>query len=120
MGFPAPGRIGRPLRASASEGIDTMLAGLTALLVACSFHFNDRGRGPELDATVRLGDHGRPVHLEVSGVDYLKSSVQVRFSAFQDDGEPVRARWENVPEGMEARYRASFDRMLYEAIGVAP
>lgn len=89
MEFPAPGRIGRPLRASASEGIDTMLAGLTALLLACS--------------TLGSSDLAAP--------DTLRYAVSMQGS---------RAGTELVWEGMEARYRASFDRMLYEAIGVAP
>ena len=43
--------------------------------VAMSYSFNDRGRGPDIEASYRLNESGWPVSIAVSGVDYMKAPV---------------------------------------------
>jgi hypothetical protein len=57
------------------------------------FAFNDRGRGPDLDARVGLNERGIPVVIETSGVDYLKSPVEERFQL-----QGSTATWKNQGE----------------------
>lgn len=57
------------------------------------FQFNDRGRGPKTYSTYRVDDHGIVTFEETSGVDYLKNSVNERFSL--SGGE---AKWKNTSE----------------------
>ncbi|MFI5165930.1 MAG: amidohydrolase family protein [Thermoanaerobaculales bacterium] len=44
-----------------------------------TFEYNDRGRGPRLDSTIRLGPDSTPVRIETNGSDYLKGPVAERF-----------------------------------------
>src|SRR5689334_1268810 len=44
------------------------------------FEFNDRGRGPNINEKIVAGKDGIPVEIEITGVDYLKSPVDERFS----------------------------------------
>lgn len=44
-----------------------------------TFEYNDRGRGPRLDSTIRLGPDSTPVRIETDGNDYLKGRVAERF-----------------------------------------
>lgn len=44
------------------------------------FQFNDRGRGPRIYTTYRVDERGLLVFEESKGVDYMKSSVEERFS----------------------------------------
>jgi amidohydrolase family protein len=44
------------------------------------FEFNDRGRGPKLDARVTLDPGGLPVTVAITGNDYLKVPVDERFA----------------------------------------
>jgi imidazolonepropionase-like amidohydrolase len=44
-----------------------------------TFEYNDRGRGPRLDSTIRLGADSTPVRVETNGNDYLKGPVAERF-----------------------------------------
>ncbi len=57
------------------------------------FEFNDRGRGPLVDAVVELDEHGIPTTLDLAGNDYLKTPVTERLSR-----EGARASWENQAE----------------------
>ena len=57
------------------------------------FEFNDRGRGPKLDATYTLGADGIPVRIDLKGVDYLKAPIE---ETFVRDGE--RMTWKNGAE----------------------
>jgi Amidohydrolase family len=43
------------------------------------FEYNDRGRGPRLDSTVRLDRDSTPVRVETDGHDYMKGPVAERF-----------------------------------------
>ncbi len=60
-----------------------------------SFHYeyNDRGRGPNLDSRVWLGDGLIPVHVETTGVNYLKVPVHETFQISER-----KARWKNPSE----------------------
>jgi cytosine/adenosine deaminase-related metal-dependent hydrolase len=43
--------------------------------LAVHFEFNDRGRGPKLDASYVLDKKGVPTSIELKGVDYLKAPI---------------------------------------------
>lgn len=47
--------------------------------VRYSYRFNDRGRGPEIEARYLLAEGGTPREVEVSGVDYLKAEVDESY-----------------------------------------
>ena len=64
----------------------------------CHFEFNDRGRGPNLDTRVVLGDDGLPREVTSRGNDYMKAPVDESFS--WKDGT---ARWKNSQESGEKR-----------------
>ena len=57
------------------------------------FEFNDRGRGPRLDAKVRLNPDGTLAAVDTTGVSYFKSEVNEHFA-----GEEGRASWKNGAE----------------------
>jgi len=59
----------------------------------CHFEFNDRGRGPNLDTRVVLGDDGLPREIATTGNDYMKAAVDESFSW---SGGAVR--WQNSQE----------------------
>ncbi len=61
------------------------------------FAFNDRGRGPDLRGSVRIGADGVPVWMGIEGVDYLKNPVGERFAVAGDT-----ASWSNQGEEGEA------------------
>lgn len=89
--------VGDTLRYSVSmqgnpAGAETVWRGADGA-IHTSFHFNDRGRGPDLATIVTLDGRGRPLALRVEGVDYLKSEVSERFAVEGD-----RATWENQGE----------------------
>lgn len=52
------------------------------------FEYNDRGRGPRLDSTIRLGPDSTPVRIETDGNDYMKGPVAERFERTE-----TRATW---------------------------
>ena len=43
------------------------------------FEYNDRGRGPRLDSTIRLDPASIPVGIETDGSDYMKGPIAERF-----------------------------------------
>src|SRR5579884_2349375 len=55
--------------------------------------YNDRGRGPQLKTRIALSSTSVPREIEVTGHDYLKGSVNERFS--YNDG---KASWKNKGE----------------------
>lgn len=61
--------------------------------VRVHYEYTDRGRGPKLDATYRLGADGTPVAITLAGNDYLKAAVEESFTR---DG--ARASWKNTAE----------------------
>lgn len=58
-----------------------------------TFHFNDRGRGPEIEERIELNDDGLVSSLEITGVNYLKDQVEESFSIV--DG---KAKWKSTSE----------------------
>lgn len=52
------------------------------------FEYNDRGRGPRLDSTIRLDPASTPVLVETDGNDYMKGAVAERF-----ERTATRATW---------------------------
>ncbi|HPN78499.1 amidohydrolase family protein [Dokdonella sp.] len=61
--------------------------------LAVHFEFNDRGRGPKLDATYTLDANGLPTATELKGVDYLKAPISETYSR---NGDAVA--WKNGAE----------------------
>ncbi|HEV8355234.1 MAG TPA: amidohydrolase family protein [Gemmatimonadales bacterium] len=57
------------------------------------FEFNDRGRGPKLDAWIALDAGGTPSAVTITGNDYLKAPVDERF--IQSGG---RGEWSSSAE----------------------
>ena len=69
---------------------------------AMRYEYNDRGRGPDFQVEVVLGEADVPVEWSVTGVDYLKSEVEERFEV-----QDARARWHNQGEDGEAPVAAA-------------
>ena len=65
--------------------------------VDSSFEFNDRGRGPKVEAHWNVDQNGMPVRVDVTGVDYLKAAVDEHFSV--ENGE---AHWKSTSENGSA------------------
>ncbi len=61
--------------------------------VKIHFEFNDRGRGPVLDAVFRVNANGTLAAAECRGVDYLKAPVEERYTA-----TGTSHRWKNSAE----------------------
>src|SRR5277367_7113514 len=57
--------------------VDTFRAGGG---IDSEFEFNDRGRGPKVEAHWIVDQNGMPVRVDVAGVDYLKAPVDEHFS----------------------------------------
>ncbi len=77
-----------------------------------SFHYNDRGRGPELEEKIQLNDEGSITSLEISGVNYLKDTISEIFIASSN-----LARWKSTSEEGEtttdgAKFYASVNGTL--------
>lgn len=49
------------------------------------FEFNDRGRGPKLDAIYELDANGMPTSIQLTGVDYLKAPITESFTRNGDE-----------------------------------
>ncbi|HET9626684.1 MAG TPA: amidohydrolase family protein [Kofleriaceae bacterium] len=67
------------------------------------FAFNDRGRGPDVRATLALDAAGRPSALAITGVDYLKAKVDEHL-----DTAGGTLRWRSTSEHGEAAAGAGF------------
>ena len=61
--------------------------------VKVHYEFNDRGRGPKVDADYGIGANGVPERFAIKGVAYLKSPVDESFSR-----DASGARWKNASE----------------------
>ncbi len=61
--------------------------------LAVHFEFNDRGRGPKLDAAYRLDAQGVPAAIDLKGVDYLKAPVAETYQRTDSS-----AAWKNASE----------------------
>lgn len=62
------------------------------------FEFNDRGRGPKIDATYRLSRDGLPLAVDIEGVAYLKTPVSEHFAI--EDGT---ATWKTGTDSGSAK-----------------
>ncbi len=80
--------------------------------MAVHYEFNDRGRGPKLDASYTLDANGLPTAIEVKGVDYLKAPVAETF-ARTDDG----VAWKN---GAEDEKRALAHNVFFLVLDQVP
>ena len=67
----------------------------------CSFSYNDRGRGPKLEAVFTAGRDGIPVRTAITGNNYLKDGVDERFTL-----EKGTASWRSTVESGERRVTA--------------
>src|SRR5579872_372277 len=65
--------------------------------VDSTFEFNDRGRGPKIVGHYELGADGRPLRVDLTGVDYLKAPVDEHLLV--DAG---RSKWQSTAEKGEA------------------
>ncbi len=61
--------------------------------LAVHFEFNDRGRGPKLDASYSLDANALPTAIELKGVDYLKAPVSESYTRQGD-----ALAWKNASE----------------------
>lgn len=73
-----------------------------------SFHYNDRGRGPELEEKIKINDEGVITSLHVSGVNYLKDTVTEVF-----DYTNGKARWKSTSEEGE---KVSNGSLFYSSV----
>lgn len=55
--------------------------------------YNDRGRGPHLEETIRLNTEGFPESIEILGHNYLKDTVSETFSS-----SGGKAQWQSTSE----------------------
>ena len=58
-----------------------------------TFEFNDRGRGPKIEAHYVIAADGSPARTDVTGNDYLKAPVDEHFSV-----EAGVGRWKSISE----------------------
>jgi imidazolonepropionase-like amidohydrolase len=62
-----------------------------------TFEFNDRGRGPKIEAHYVVATDGSPLRTDITGNDYLKSPVDEHFSV-----EAGMAHWKSTSENGQA------------------
>jgi hypothetical protein len=62
-----------------------------------TFEFNDRGRGPKIEAHYTFASDGSPLHVDITGNDYLKAPVDEHFSVEEGVG-----RWKSTSENGQA------------------
>ncbi len=62
-----------------------------------TFEFNDRGRGPKIEAHYILNADGSPQRTDITGNDYLKAPVDEHFAV-----EAGKAHWKSTSENGEA------------------
>ena len=75
----------------AGSEVDTFREG--GSLLDSAFEYNDRGRGPRIQARYRLGPDHIPMQVDITGVDYLKARVDEHFKV--ENGE---AAWKSTAE----------------------
>ncbi|HEY1984603.1 MAG TPA: amidohydrolase family protein [Terracidiphilus sp.] len=61
--------------------------------ISSSFKFNDRGRGPKIEARYVIGANSMPARTDITGVDYYKAPVDEHFST-----ESGNAQWKSTAE----------------------
>ena len=62
-----------------------------------TYEFNDRGRGPKIEAHYSIASDGTTARLDITGVDYLKAPVDEHFSV-----EQGQAQWKSSTENGHA------------------
>jgi hypothetical protein len=62
-----------------------------------TFEFNDRGRGPKIEAHYIVAADGTPLRTDITGNDYLKAPVDEHFSVEAGSG-----RWKSTSENGQA------------------
>src|SRR5580704_13272292 len=62
---------------SAGSEVDTFAA---KGQIDSTFEFNDRGRGPKIEAHYIVDANGSPLRTEIIGNDYLKAPVEEHFA----------------------------------------
>src|SRR5256885_1511920 len=62
-----------------------------------TFEFNDRGRGPKIEARYVIDANSYPLRCDITGVDYLKAAVDEHFSLDAGTG-----RWKSTSEKGQA------------------
>ena len=65
--------------------------------IESTFEFNDRGRGPKIEAHYAVAPDGSPLHVDITGNDYLKAAVDEHFSV-----EAGVGRWKSTSESGQA------------------
>jgi|HubBroStandDraft_4_1064222.scaffolds.fasta_scaffold00259_22 hypothetical protein len=65
--------------------------------IDCAFEFNDRGRGPKIEAHYVIAPDGSPLSTDITGNDYLKAPVDEHFSV-----EAGVGRWKSSSENGQA------------------
>lgn len=61
------------------------------------YRYNDRGRGPEIEARWQLDAAGLPTQMRIRGVDYFKAPVDEQY-----DRSGSGSRWVNTAEQGES------------------
>jgi imidazolonepropionase-like amidohydrolase len=79
---------------SAGSEVDTFAA---KGQIDSTFEFNDRGRGPKIEAHYIVDSNGSPLRTDITGVDYLKAPVDEHFSL-----EGGIGRWKSTSENGQA------------------
>ncbi|WP_420583325.1 amidohydrolase family protein [Reichenbachiella sp.] len=67
------------------------------------YEYNDRGRGPHLEESIRLNEEGVIQSLEIQGHNYLKDTVTEIFSLGSE-----KAKWKSASESGEAKSQNAF------------
>src|SRR5271165_1614595 len=62
-----------------------------------TFEFNDRGRGPKIEAHYIVAGDGTPLRTDITGNDYLKAPVDEHFSVESGVGH-----WKSTSENGQA------------------
>lgn len=70
------------------------------------YEYNDRGRGPKTHSVITLDERGVPASMITTGNDYMKQTVEERFSTEND-----LAKWKNSAEAGEAQAGAYYPSM---------
>ena len=65
--------------------------------IESTYEFNDRGRGPKIEAHYIVGADGSPLRADITGNDYLKAPVDEHFSVESGIG-----RWKSTSEDGQA------------------
>ena len=76
--------------AKAGAEVDTFTA---SNRIDSTYEYNDRGRGPKIEAHWQLDQSSMPVRVDVTGVDYLKAPVNEHFAV-----ENGQAEWNSTSE----------------------